>query len=380
MAKTIVTKIKPLYDDLIKIRFNEFVGTNDFVRICNSLGLTEIYTSAYNESLQEKDTFDLTNFGDKENADLLAKFINKLFADEGTFSNNLAIILSEFLVITAYPVYAENILQDLKELGLSDVAHSKLSNDFSAAQGNYLKKARYLKQIMMSRATGGGGDEELYYKLRSDFVKSTSLKNYIPDFFSQCETLEDFWQFIKSNVSQYQPRRDFLNKAFAPLITFLEQDNIGTSIVEITTIDNIYIQDAWKKALDRMIQDPEGAITSSRTLMETVCKHILDGFNEQYDDIADLPKLYKMTANLLQLSPDQNTEQIFKQILGGCQSIVVGLGSMRNKLSDAHGKGSKAVKPSARHAGLAVNLSGAMCQFLLQTFEERNAKQKQTSN
>jgi hypothetical protein len=71
----------------------------------------------------------------------------------------------------------------------------------------------------------------------------------------------------------------------------------------------------------------------------------------------------------LNLSPAQHTEQIFKQILGGCKSVVEGLGAMRNKISDAHGKGKKSIKPASRHAELAVNLAGSMATYLVSTWE-----------
>jgi hypothetical protein len=64
---------------------------------------------------------------------------------------------------------------------------------------------------------------------------------------------------------------------------------------------------------------------------------------------------------------------VFKRILSGCSNIVGGLGELRNKVSDAHGKGRKAVKPHIRHAELAVNFAGSMAVFLIKTFEE-NAK------
>jgi hypothetical protein len=65
----------------------------------------------------------------------------------------------------------------------------------------------------------------------------------------------------------------------------------------------------------------------------------------------------------------QHTEPIFKQILGGCTSVVEGLGALRNRLSDSHGKGLKRVKPDTRHAELAVNLAGSMATFLVETWE-----------
>ena len=91
-----------------------------------------------------------------------------------------------------------------------------------------------------------------------------------------------------------------------------------------------------------------------------------------YDDGADLPKLYKQTAETLKLAPSQHTEAVFKQILGGCTAVVEGLGSLRNRLSDAHGKGRVGAKPAPRHAELAVNLSGALATYLLATWEARN--------
>ena len=77
----------------------------------------------------------------------------------------------------------------------------------------------------------------------------------------------------------------------------------------------------------------------------------------------------------MNLSPDQHTEQVFKQILGGCSSIVNGLGSLRNSLGDAHGKGIGHVRPSSRHARLAVNLSGSMALFLAETYSKVKEEQ-----
>lgn len=84
-----------------------------------------------------------------------------------------------------------------------------------------------------------------------------------------------------------------------------------------------------------------------------------------------LSELYKLTATGINLAPEQHNEQIFKQILGGCSGIVNGLGTLRNKLGDAHGVNGKPVRPSPRHAILAVNLAGAMSSFLLETHQAK---------
>lgn len=150
-------------------------------------------------------------------------------------------------------------------------------------------------------------------------------------------------------------------------------DTLVTSTLERYNAE--YVSDIWMRAIERRAENPEAAITSARTLLESVCKHILDDAGEKYEDGHDLPKLYRLTAERLNLAPSQHTEQVFRQILGGCQTVVEGLGSMRNRLSDAHGKGRKPVKPSSRHAELAVNLAGTMATFLIRTWEENREKE-----
>jgi hypothetical protein len=188
-----------------------------------------------------------------------------------------------------------------------------------------------------------------------------------------CRNLAEFWAYIKLRFNTYAERREFLRKEFETLLQGLESDARSPSDSGITATiqaaDLDYVQEAWKRALERRATDAEGAITASRTLLESVCKHILDLGAVQYDHATELPKLYALTAKQLNLSPSQHTEQLFKQILGGCQTVVEGLGAIRNSHSDAHGKGPFGTKPAPRHAELAVNLSGAMATFLLQTWE-----------
>ena len=49
------------------------------------------------------------------------------------------------------------------------------------------------------------------------------------------------------------------------------------------------------------------------------------------------------------------------------------LGTLRNKIGDAHGQGGRPIKPGERHAALAVNLAGAVATFLVETFVDRDS-------
>ncbi len=238
-----------------------------------------------------------------------------------------------------------------------------------------------LQNLLISRATGGEEKASEYTTLRQVIVTNASLETVTPNFLKTCRTLDQFWQFIKYEYETYAERRQFIWKEFQPLLQQLEQPNIGSEHVVtqvIERVDAAHVQAAWMKALDRRIVDPEGAITSARTLIESVCKHILDEAAISYDDATDLPKLYKQTAEILNLAPSQHTEPIFKQILGGCTAVIEGLGSLRNRLSDAHGKGRIGSKPLPRHAELAVNLSGALASYLLATWEAKSSLERKS--
>jgi hypothetical protein len=238
-----------------------------------------------------------------------------------------------------------------------------------------INKAESFKLMLVSRATGGSLDRIEYKELRQQLLGKPRIAKFLPGFVRDCREPEEFWSFIKSKYNgagSYEQRREYLRNEFDPLLSFLETESYTPSDACITatvqSISSVYIQEMWHKALERRATDPEGAITAARTLLESVCKHILDSAIIPYDDSADLPKLYSLTTKQIKLSPSQHTEQLFKQILGGCQTVVEGIGALRNRHSDAHGKGVTGIKPVPRHAELAVNLSGAMATFLLQTW------------
>jgi len=239
-----------------------------------------------------------------------------------------------------------------------------------------LDQTETLQNLLISQATGGGEDDAEYIRLRQMVLSNSALDPLLPKFLRTCRNLAQLWQFIKFKFGTYAERRNYIWEEFRPLLAAIERGALAPSDSVVTQtlekFDASHVQGAWSKALDRRSSDPEGAITSARTLIESVCKHILDESEISYDDGLDLPKLYRLTAETLNLAPSQHTEQVFKQILGGCTAIVEGLGSLRNRLSDAHGKGKIGGKPAARHAELAVNLSGALATYLLATWEARN--------
>jgi hypothetical protein len=230
------------------------------------------------------------------------------------------------------------------------------------------EKGQYLQNLLISEATGSAADDGDFQTLRRLFIENLETKVLLPEFVRTNRNLAQFWQYIKFKFKHYSERRDFIYKEFVPLLDYLEgrttvpaDDAISEGLKQFNE-DGVHL--VWTRALERRKSDPEGAITAARTLLETVCKHILDGHGVEYDSHkVELHELYKLTAKELNLSPDQHTQDIFKQILGGCSAVVNGLGTLRNRLGDAHGYGSKPVRPATRHAELAVNLAGSVALF-----------------
>ncbi len=141
-----------------------------------------------------------------------------------------------------------------------------------------------------------------------------------------------FWITLRKYQVHIQGRRDYLRDEFNDVLTMLEERVSSASPIDgefsatiSGNIDYDYVHTVWQKALNRRTSDPEGAITIARTTLEATCKHIRYETNVEYNNKAELPQLYKGVQDVLNLAPNEHTEQIFKEILSGCVSVVKGL-------------------------------------------------------
>ena len=233
------------------------------------------------------------------------------------------------------------------------------------------ERADALVNLLIDRATGSSPDNADFLALRQHFMDSPH-ESLLPNWIRSKRSLNQFWQFIKNKYSTYAERRTYLWDEFDVLLRALETGGVNPSERDMETVLDAYNADgvrrSWNRVTKRINHDPEGAITAARELIETVLKHILDDCGTTYDpNRTELPQLYKLVQRELNLAPEDHQEQIFKQILSGCSGVVNGLGSIRNRLGDAHGKGANSVRPLPRHARLAVNLAGTMTMFLIET-------------
>jgi hypothetical protein len=240
--------------------------------------------------------------------------------------------------------------------------------------------ATILQNILIEHATGGTAFSDGDYQILRKYFLKDSSKTLLPDFVKNNFNLKQFWNFIKPKFASYAERRTFIYNEFLRLLRSLEEHGSSPAVNNINeklfNFDDKTVNHLWQKALERIQEDPENAISLARSLIESVCKNILDKKDIEYEhDNIELSDLYKKTAQSLNLHSSQHEEKIIKGILSSCSSIVQNLGNLRNTLGDSHGKSTtKGRKAAPRHAELTVNLAGSMSLFLIQTFENSEKK------
>lgn len=236
--------------------------------------------------------------------------------------------------------------------------------------------ALFLRNNIIGLTTQGGS--ELEYKLaRRRLMEDPASKRLLPDFvrFSKdAASVQSALLSVASGSGSWAIRRRHVTESFVPLLTFLESGG-GAADATITEGLDVYdapaVQAFWAKALDRRTTDPDGAVTAASTLLEEVCKHIIEDSGGNWEAKWSVPKLYAEASKVLKLAPSQHQEELFKTILGNCQSVVQSIGSLRNKGGDAHAGGRLRVPFKPRHAALTVNLAGSMALFLIETWHAR---------
>ncbi len=156
------------------------------------------------------------------------------------------------------------------------------------------ERALMLENMLVAKAAGDHTTRDpVYSQLRQEFMNDSVLKSLLPQFVRTCRDLNHFWGFAKKISPQWEPRRQHVREAFVPLLEHLEgktqapADAVVSDTLASFDADGVHA--VWQKALARRGTDPDGAITIARTLLETVCKRVLDEAGPQgYGDDTDL--------------------------------------------------------------------------------------------
>lgn len=135
--------------------------------------------------------------------------------------------------------------------------------------------------------------------------------------------------------------------------------------------------DSVQRDFDRALTegDPEDAITAACSMVESVCKCLLDLMGKEHPAKQDIQGLAKEVSRHLELSPDRpGIGPDVRQVLGGLATVAAGLGALRTHGGDAHGHGKGAGRADARIARLAVHSASTLSLFFIETWQRATAK------
>ncbi len=141
----------------------------------------------------------------------------------------------------------------------------------------------------------------------------------------------------------------------------------------ITVLDYSSVEADLQRALAQADNDPEDAITSACSTVESVCKCILDDMGKEYPAKQDIRGLVTEVSKHLNLSPSREDlpsewAADIKQILGGLASVTGGIGALRTHAGDAHGRGKRKAPVDSRIARLAIHAASTVSHFFIESW------------
>lgn len=139
--------------------------------------------------------------------------------------------------------------------------------------------------------------------------------------------------------------------------------------------DPVVLEEHLVRIRDNLSSDPAAAISSSKNLVESLFRIILDHSGVVYGQREDIPQLYRYVADLLGLKADSVPQsargsESAQQILRTLVTTIQSLAELRNELGIGHGQSKRSVA-LARHARLALNATVTVAEFVLDTWHAR---------
>lgn len=227
------------------------------------------------------------------------------------------------------------------------------------------------------------GEDKIYSKdfpSRSEYTESELKRlngsdNMIKVVQEACDPTycDSYLADVIAYLNQFLTKDGYVAKIlFDEYRTYIKVSCFHSELVDFPnkTIKSEFIKEQIDKCNSKIrINDLDGAITNARSLLEAVMEHIIKGLGHEipkYD--GNLLKLYKSLKEHLNLDPNKDMDDLFKQIASGLISCITGVAGISNKTSDRH---CRKYKPLPHHAGLAVNSAFTICKFLLGVFENK---------
>lgn len=147
-------------------------------------------------------------------------------------------------------------------------------------------------------------------------------------------------------------------------------------------VDMRHIKQLWRKIVERLPGDPDGAITAARSLLEAICKKILSTCGVESlveaDNLSALSKKALMTVLPRNMDGDEDHVLKFTRTAAG---LVDQVALYRNKVGDAHGSAERRIIYGYQ-IEYAVALAMTTAAFLVHCYDvylrQQTAKEAQS--
>ncbi|OOY33821.1 abortive phage resistance protein [Solemya velum gill symbiont] len=221
------------------------------------------------------------------------------------------------------------------------------------------------------------------YQEKFDFKGTSKAKHLrafieVEDGYTVGQVLRKLWNYRNSYTERDHIERD--EKRLFEIISRIDAGQAPPVLSKLSNKADILSLDTvlrdLKRALDSAQQDPESAVTSSCSTVESVCRSILIELGLELPTKKDIKGLFNAVKRPLGLSSgrtdfDPMIADDVRKILGGLATIVEGIGALRTHGGDAHGRERGFSRMDMRIANLAIHSASTVSLFLIETWKNK---------
>lgn len=147
-------------------------------------------------------------------------------------------------------------------------------------------------------------------------------------------------------------------------------NSVGVTTSSARKVADILASDHVAAQITRMESslhsDPGLAIGSSKEFIESICKGILKERGVELTGSEDLPKLARLTREVLSLTVQKDTDDTLKKLVSAVTTLVQGVTELRGQLGTGHGADPATQQPAPEIARLSVGVATAVGVFLFE--------------
>jgi Abortive infection C-terminus len=199
----------------------------------------------------------------------------------------------------------------------------------------------------------------------------------LQSFIKECRTIDEAVECLVSEAANSNvpdsTMKNYIGRHFNEFIDYIEEEQIDVQIMHVKAkvpqeLTYQIILESIEKCERRIeIGDYSGAVTSAKTLVEGVCKEILENFPEvEIKKNISLISLFGKVRDNLSLDPgDPKMDNALKEVITGLNKIVGGISEVRNSYGDSHLSTNKIKE---HHALVVVNSAKTVVNFLFGTY------------